>query len=413
MLCSVLLNTPILSTSNTYVNWKDLALTSCALLDTSRTYCFRVDATGGAQRAHAAASVVGFDILATGRRRRRNLLEAAGHATGRHSEFWRSEEEEVAHHMLHEASWSGAGEVCAGLVAAYRGGGGGNNITFGVLDRHVLKECLHWRLITNHTIAVYNWTRAAAPDDEFLLSWHGFAKVGFRLLGTRGKLDVHPPSLRVCRFVRGKMIVVRRLHTLVRGMANVDVEGDVNLTNPPLPVVSLFHRDVHSSVRSVLDMNVLLLDKDHAPTIPIEQQPQHIRHLVCRNGNPTSNRVLSCQFAVTILVLYLLRNHPIDRDAVLKLVVGGHDHFHNRMLRNLPRVVADGVDLALLLCPLPDFGTLPCGLRCGSPICPIRTHKLHGLKHGREHLGVHPATTTLPGLWHAFLADTLPVPRVS
>lgn len=34
--CSIMMNSAILSTSNIFVNWKDLAVTSCAVLDPSR-----------------------------------------------------------------------------------------------------------------------------------------------------------------------------------------------------------------------------------------------------------------------------------------------------------------------------------------------------------------------------------------
>jgi len=44
-----------------------------------------------------------------------------------------------------------------------------------VTDRHHLKDCLHWRIVTNDTIRLFNWTQA--PSDLFALSWHGVAKV--------------------------------------------------------------------------------------------------------------------------------------------------------------------------------------------------------------------------------------------
>ena len=53
-LCSVLLNSQIFGTSNTYVSWSSRAITSCAILDPASTFCFRVDATVcelGKQRA--------------------------------------------------------------------------------------------------------------------------------------------------------------------------------------------------------------------------------------------------------------------------------------------------------------------------------------------------------------------------
>ena len=48
-LCSVMMNSAILSTLNSYVGWKDLSVTSCAILDQARTFCYRVDASGGTQ----------------------------------------------------------------------------------------------------------------------------------------------------------------------------------------------------------------------------------------------------------------------------------------------------------------------------------------------------------------------------
>lgn len=47
--CSVMLNSQILSTANSYIAWKDLTITECAILDPARTYCYRVDASGGTQ----------------------------------------------------------------------------------------------------------------------------------------------------------------------------------------------------------------------------------------------------------------------------------------------------------------------------------------------------------------------------
>lgn len=164
-LCSVLLNTPARSSLNVFVSWKDLAVTSCAVLDGASTYCYLIDSSGGTQRSRSAAAVVGFDILFTGRRRQ--LLEKKDH----HASFWESEEATLVAYMLHNASWTFDGtELCRDLVHAYRV----DPAALGVLDRHALKECLHWRLITNHTVAVYNWTEA--PGDMFTLSWHGIAQ---------------------------------------------------------------------------------------------------------------------------------------------------------------------------------------------------------------------------------------------
>lgn len=47
--CNIMTNGRILSTRNSYISWKDLAITECGLLDPAQTYCYRVDATGGVQ----------------------------------------------------------------------------------------------------------------------------------------------------------------------------------------------------------------------------------------------------------------------------------------------------------------------------------------------------------------------------
>lgn len=118
------------------------------------------------QRSHATASVVGFDILPTGRRRRQ-LLSYEDQDV-----HWRSRETEKVEHMLHNASWSGAGDLCRSLVHAYR-----VNDTMGVMDRHHLKECLHVRLMTNNTMEAYNATLPPDLGDTFMLTWHGVARV--------------------------------------------------------------------------------------------------------------------------------------------------------------------------------------------------------------------------------------------
>ena len=165
--CNVMMNSAILSTSNIYVSWKDLAVTSCAILDTAKTYCYKVDTSGGVQRSHATTSIVGFDLIATGRRR---LLEDDDEYD---NSMMDSEEAILVNDMLWNASWSHAGEPCRSLVHAYRFDNGSMG---GVMDRYHLKECLHWRLITNQTITAYNWT-TVAPDDVFALSWHGISQV--------------------------------------------------------------------------------------------------------------------------------------------------------------------------------------------------------------------------------------------
>ena len=47
--CSFLFNGQIRSTRNTYIGWKDLTITPCAILDTSSIYCYRIDASGRGQ----------------------------------------------------------------------------------------------------------------------------------------------------------------------------------------------------------------------------------------------------------------------------------------------------------------------------------------------------------------------------
>lgn len=177
-LCNVMLNSQILSTSNTYVSWSSLAITSCAILDPASTYCLRVDATGGVQRSHATASVVGSKLLSTGRRRRRNLLGMSDGDNNDTVVVLADADTILVEHMLWNASWSGNGggnDLCMALVHAYRARNGTTGMT-SVVDRHMLKECLHIRFITNRTIQAYNWT-SVAPSDTFMLSWHGFAKV--------------------------------------------------------------------------------------------------------------------------------------------------------------------------------------------------------------------------------------------
>jgi hypothetical protein len=156
-------STTILSTSNAYINWKDLAVTSCAVLDPAKTYCYKIESTGSVQRSHSASAVVGFDMLATGRRRHLLAFEE--------EEDNNDEEDRVIHYMLYNASWDA--DVCRDLVHDYRVTGGGESRS--VMDRHFLKQCLHWRFITNQTLQKFNLT--AAPNDAFMLSWNGFIKV--------------------------------------------------------------------------------------------------------------------------------------------------------------------------------------------------------------------------------------------
>ena len=85
-------------------------------------------------------------------------------------------ETRIVEHMLHNASWSGAGRgsACRDLVHAYRLN---TSKEMGVMDRFALKECLHIRFITNRSMDAYNWTSTRLVDDTFMLSWHGIAKV--------------------------------------------------------------------------------------------------------------------------------------------------------------------------------------------------------------------------------------------
>lgn len=133
-----------------------------------RTYCFKVDSSGGVQRSSSATSVVGFELLATGRRRRRTLLEISDSVVDD------VEEADLVKYLLYNASWTTSGEVCRSLVYAYRSStSSGNQQLTSVLDRHYLKECLHNRLVTNYTINLYNWT--LAPDDSIFLTWQTLA----------------------------------------------------------------------------------------------------------------------------------------------------------------------------------------------------------------------------------------------
>lgn len=117
--------------------------------------------------------MVGFDLLATGRRRRA-LLSDQTHDAAQGDIHWRTEETEVVEHMLYNASWQNAGDLCRSLVYAYRV----DPQSLGVVDRHFLKECLHTRLIINTTVRAYNLTNATADlGDTFMLTWHGVGQV--------------------------------------------------------------------------------------------------------------------------------------------------------------------------------------------------------------------------------------------
>lgn len=173
--CSVFLNSPILSTTtNTYVGWKDLAITSCAVLDGASTYCFRVDSSGGVQRSQASASIVGFTILATGRR----LLQQSYHPSldQQKAAIELQEvielQEAIAQYMLWNASWAGTGELCQALVHAYRSSS--TPTLSSIMDRHALKQCVHWRMAGNETIRRFNLNESTS--DTFLVSWHGVSQ---------------------------------------------------------------------------------------------------------------------------------------------------------------------------------------------------------------------------------------------
>lgn len=131
-LCNVDLNGAILGTNNMKVGWKDLSVTSCAILDKASTYCYGVSPVGFASST-LHPSVVGFNILSTGRRRRRLL--GIGRSYWSPSNDLEEDEDDagLAHYMLWNASWVAAGEPCRSLVHAYRSDDNGRNI--GVMDR--------------------------------------------------------------------------------------------------------------------------------------------------------------------------------------------------------------------------------------------------------------------------------------
>ena len=118
-LCNVRLNGAILSTNNMKVSWKDLAVTSCAILDKATTYCYGVSSVGFASSV-LHPSVVGFNLLSTGRRRR--LLGGGGPYWSAADNLEEGEDDSLAHYMMWNASWTASGEPCRGLVHAYRSG---------------------------------------------------------------------------------------------------------------------------------------------------------------------------------------------------------------------------------------------------------------------------------------------------
>jgi hypothetical protein len=209
-LCNVFLNSPMLATSNTLVSWKDLALTSCALLDTTRTLCFKVDASGGTQIIAAPTAVVGFEFIASSRRRRRHLLSAAadydddGFETGTNFSTTYSDEV-IVRSMLWNASWDQSGELCAALIHAYRQNPANNNqpVLLSVTDIHGIKQCLHWRMAGNHTLQKYvvlrknnnNSGSGECNNDQFLLSYMSLAKALGDSVCVTAMLDNFPSSL--------------------------------------------------------------------------------------------------------------------------------------------------------------------------------------------------------------------------
>jgi hypothetical protein len=161
-LCNVMSSSgaAVLSTYNADVSWDNLAITSCALLDSALTFCYNVN---------GIPSVVGFGLLQTFRRRRRRHLLAVEGLSGSQNgsqdewdEVTRDEWEEVTRHewdevtrdevtrdeweedeweqvweaegnrqtpaaslavandMLRRADWTAASPLCRDLVHAYR-----------------------------------------------------------------------------------------------------------------------------------------------------------------------------------------------------------------------------------------------------------------------------------------------------
>jgi len=152
-LCNVMSSSgaAVLSTYNADVSWDNLAITSCALLDSALTFCYNVN---------GIPSVVGFGLLQTFRRRRRRHLLAVEGLSGlqdgasqngsqdewdgvTRDEWEKNEWEEaweaegnrqtpaaslaVANDMLRRADWTAASPLCRDLVHAYRERGEGRH----------------------------------------------------------------------------------------------------------------------------------------------------------------------------------------------------------------------------------------------------------------------------------------------
>jgi hypothetical protein len=214
-MCSIFLNSPILATFNTYVSWKDLALTSCALLDTSRTLCFQVDVSGGMQRISAPTIVVGFEFL--NNRRRRSLLSFRNDSTSHATlvEDGADEQQARVHYMLWNATWSSSDELCSALVYAYR-----RHIHIvSFTDRAHLKQCLHWRVVGNSTLEKYvllNSEHASTKvNDEFLLSYQALSMAIQDPVFTTNMLKNFPASiLYMASFTEWAKPVVQAAHVL-------------------------------------------------------------------------------------------------------------------------------------------------------------------------------------------------------
>lgn len=180
-LCNVFLNSPIVfqqsALLSSYVGWKDLALTSCALLDTTKTLCFRVDTSGGSQRIAAATAVVGLEFIQGGARRR--LLSSS----------MEDIQERKVQHMLWDASWDAmySSTVCIALVQAFRA----SSSLVSVVDRHTLKQCLHWRMAANSTLEMFG---IQDVSDQFILSTQGLAYAWMQPSFLDGFLVQHFPQ---------------------------------------------------------------------------------------------------------------------------------------------------------------------------------------------------------------------------
>jgi len=213
-ICSVYLNSPVVSTLSsfrTYVGWKDLAITSCALLDTTKTICYRVDTSGGTQRISAGTAVVGFRFISSRRlvRRRRSLLavdtgnlelDGEGSMYTDEEASAASSEMSMVQYLLWNASWIHSGQPCTSLVHAYRVSSHPTNQgshSFSVMDRHVLKHCLHWRMAANHTLAIYapGTLMLDGMGDVFMLSYNGLSAALTDDRFMNGMIDAFPHSI--------------------------------------------------------------------------------------------------------------------------------------------------------------------------------------------------------------------------